>query len=179
MKRSIRLLFWFVVGLALALTIPWLFVGPVSGASVSLGGGQVKPHSYSGAYGLDKGWAFSASLEDLYYENETWGVNVGALYVASHYKRRENQSAYRRHSVESHVAALYTKPFWNLTKHFKPFLVTGLGVNFADRTEPCALAGGGLNYPINENWSLEGKFLYVWDPVKVYQLPTLSIRYEF
>lgn len=181
MTRTVRRLYWLIIGLALSLTLPYL----AWGASLSLGGGQVNPHSYSGTYGLDKGWQFSASAEDLYWENDVWSMNVGILYVASHYKRRSNYNGERRSSEESHLAALYASPRWKLTmlsKHLKdisPLLLTGIGVNFTDDTHAAIILGGGFNYDISEAWSLEGKFLWVWDVVKVYRMPSLSIRYEF
>jgi len=177
--KTIRRVFWMVVGLALGLTIPWIFAGQACGSSFSLGGGQVAPHSYSSSYGLDRGWHFSVSVEDHFYENDRWDANVGVLCISSHYKRRENPPGQGRSSVDSSIAAVYAKPGVRLTEHLRPFAMLGIGANFSDGTNACTLVGGGIAYEIDKNWSLEGMFLYVWDNVKVFQVPSLSVRYSF
>ena len=179
MRKTVRRLYWLIIGLTIGLTFTWLFAGQSWAASLSLGGGQVNPHSYSGKYGLDKGWQFSASVEDDYYENDVYNVNVGILYVASHYKRRNNYGRQSRRSQDSHLVALYGKTYYHLTEHIRPFVMAGAGVNFMEGAKPSGLLGGGFNYVINRDWSLEGTFLYVWDNTKIYRMPTVSLRYEF
>ena len=171
-------IFWFVLGMLLAQLL-WVYAGPSSAASLSLGGGQVNPHSYSNQYALDKGWHFSASLEDVYAEDDVWNVNVGLLYVASHYKRRNNFGDQKRRSQDSHLVALYGKTYYHLTDHIRPFVMAGAGVNFTGATKPSGLLGGGFSFVVNRDWSIEGSFLYVWDNTKVYRMPSISLRYEF
>lgn len=179
MRRAIKTIYWLIIGLALGLSIPWLFVPSASGASASLGGGHLNPHSYSGAYSLEKGWNVLASLEDLHYENNKWSVNKGLLYFSSIHERHDNYGSHEKHTINSHTLALYAKPYWHLTERFKPFVMGGVGGNFASSFEPCVLVGAGVNYIFYENWSLEASFLKMWDHTRVYHVPTLSIRYEF
>ena len=174
MRRTVRRLYWLIIGLAIGLTFTWLFAGQSWAASASLGGGQLNPHSYSGRYGLDKGWSGLATLE-----GEIWNVNVGVLYIASRYKRRNNYGDQKRRGQNSHLAALYGKSYWDLTDHIRPFVTAGAGVNYTDRPKIAGMLGGGFNYVIDRDWSLEGTFMFVWDNTKVYRIPSVSLRYEF
>jgi len=146
---------------------------------MSLGGGLVNPHSYSGRYSLEEGFHFMVSLEENLAENDRWGLSGGVLFMAFDYERHDNYAPYKKTGQSTHTLAFYVKPWWTLTEEIKLFTLHGLGNNFGDNFEPCLLLGGGAGYTFTENWSLEASYIRSWDSVKAFGLSTLSIRYEF
>jgi len=178
MTRTGRRLYWLIIGLALGLTIPWLFVDPAYPQELSFGGGVLNGHSYDRDYSIDTGKHFAFTLEESYIK---WDhkINVGLMYLYSHYTRTNNEPQ-KELKIDAHVITAFVKPYWRLTESFQPFVLAGVGAAIDRYSSRASLTTGlGLDYWLTDRWALSPSLYLIVTETNNFKVGLISIKYSF
>jgi len=155
----------------LLLLIPTLsFAG-----DLSVGGGFMNGHSYSGDYSVDTGYSALVTYDK---HLNSWPVRFGVGFNYLNYTRGDNRTGEDK-TTDDYRGMAYAKPYWDLNKYFQPFALVGGGFALADQDEMFGAFGAGFDTFFTENWGIGTTgLLSVGESRNVRQV-ILSIKYRF
>jgi opacity protein-like surface antigen len=166
------------VALFLTLTVP------AFAQSLSIGGGLLSPHSEEDDYTLDGGYSIVAMADVNVYEKKYFDLDIGFMYAYMSYDemyRPEGNSsnAETKDKEHSNIFSVYTKPTLKIYD-FKPYILGGVGYDTEYTGGPTYSIGAGLDYYLEDNWTIGISALYMESSQRIYRIrPIFSIRYKF
>ncbi len=149
--------------------------------TVGFGGGQVRPHNGNDDWSLDTGYVLTLSYDKDIFDYKWLNFDMGMAYYRLEYQKSyrpdgRSSHAEKKKNVSNDYFDIHARTQLDITKYVRPFFELGVGT---DSDEAYYSGGGGLNFPIYKEWSMDVAYkeAETFDGEKLYRMTLLSIRY--
>ncbi len=150
--------------------------------TLSLGGGDVRPHNGNDNWSLDPGYSLTLAYDKDVFNYKWLDFDVGMAYYHFEYQKAyrpdgRSSRAEKTRNVSNDYVDFHTRTQLDF-KYVRPFVELGLGT---DCDETYYSGGGGLNFPVYNEWSVD--FAYkeaeTFNGDKLYRMKLISVRYSW
>lgn len=149
----------------------------------SVGGGEVRPHNGNDDWSLDRGYVVTLSYNKDIFDYKWLNFDMGMTYYHLEYQKSyrpngRSSNAEKKEDVNNDYFDIHARTQLDVTKYVRPFFELGLGT---DSDEAYYSGGGGLNFPVYENWSLDVAYkeAETFDGERLYRMGLISIMWEW